>query len=170
LHACEVAEGLGIGTVIVPEHAGVLSALGMLMADRRRDYSAGVLGRSDLEREFAILERRAKKDLRAALVSRYADMRYAGQSYELTIPWKASFHDAHNKAYGYADTSRAIEVVAIRVTAIERVPRVKLTSKRTKTKEPVLGPALISNYGSTTYVPAGWRYVADLTGNLIIKR
>ena len=170
LHACEVAEGLGIRTVIVPEHAGVLSALGMLMADRRRDYSAGVLGRSDFEREFAILERRAKRDIRAAVVSRYADMRYAGQSYELTIPWKASFHDAHKKAYGYSDSSRAVEVVAIRVTAIERVPRVKIASRRRKTKEPVLGPALISDYGSTTYVPAGWRYIADRTGNLIVTR
>jgi N-methylhydantoinase A/oxoprolinase/acetone carboxylase beta subunit len=170
LHACEIAEGLGIRTVIVPEHAGVLSALGMLMADRRRDYTAGVLGRSGLEREFAALEKRARKDLRGATISRYADMRYAGQSYELTIPWQASFHDAHQKAYGYADESRAVEVVAIRVTAIERVPRVKLASKRGKTKKPVRGPALISDYGSTTYVPAGWRYFVDRAGNLIITR
>ena len=48
LHACEIAEDLGIRTVIVPEHAGVLSALGMLLADSVRDYSAGVLGRGDM--------------------------------------------------------------------------------------------------------------------------
>jgi N-methylhydantoinase A/oxoprolinase/acetone carboxylase beta subunit len=170
LHACEVAEGLGITTVIIPEHAGVLSALGMLMADRRRDYSAGVLGRSNFEHEFGILEKRARKDLRTAVVSRHADMRYAGQSYELTIPWKASFHDAHKKAYGYADTSRAVEVVAIRVTAVERVPRLKLASNRRKTNKAALGPALISDYGSTTYVPAGWRYIGDRAGNLILTR
>jgi N-methylhydantoinase A/oxoprolinase/acetone carboxylase beta subunit len=170
LHACEVAEGLGIATIIVPEHAGVLSALGMLLADRRRDYSAGVLGRSDLEREFAVLEKRARRDLRRAIVSRYADMRYAGQSYELTIPWTASFHDAHQKEYGYADPSRAVEVVAIRVTAIEPVPRMKPASSRRKTKEPVTGPALITDYGSTTYIPAGWCYTVDRAGNLIITR
>ncbi len=45
LHACEIARELGIETVIVPEYAGALSALGMLMADAVRDYAAGVLGR-----------------------------------------------------------------------------------------------------------------------------
>ena len=59
LHACEIAEELGIETVIVPQHAGVLSALGMLMADAVRDYSAGVLGVKDLDKEFAKLEKRA---------------------------------------------------------------------------------------------------------------
>src|SRR5207237_6709072 len=49
LHACEIADELGIGTVIVPRMAGALSALGMLLADRTRDYSVGALGASDYE-------------------------------------------------------------------------------------------------------------------------
>ena len=52
LHACEIARELGIRTVIVPQHAGALSALGMLMADAVRDYAAGVLGRADIEKRF----------------------------------------------------------------------------------------------------------------------
>jgi N-methylhydantoinase A/oxoprolinase/acetone carboxylase beta subunit len=171
LHACEIAESLGMKTVIVPEHAGVLSALGMLLADRKRDYSAAVLGRTDIENQFAKLEKQARKDLRGAAMSRSADMRYVGQSYELTVPWGTSFHDAHQKAYGYADSSRPVEIVAIRVRAVQAVARIRpAASARRKTKEPASGPALISDYGSTTYVPAGWSYVVDRTGNLIISR
>ena len=52
-----MASELGILTVLVPEYAGALSALGMLLADRVRDYAAGVLNCPDMEREFARLER-----------------------------------------------------------------------------------------------------------------
>ena len=52
LHACEIARELGIRTVLVPEYAGALSALGMLLANQVRDYAAGVLNRPDIEREF----------------------------------------------------------------------------------------------------------------------
>ena len=70
LHACEIAEELGIATVIVPRMAGALSALGMLLADRTRDYSVGALGASDYEARFRKLEkqaqkRRARRDARA---------------------------------------------------------------------------------------------------------
>ena len=63
LHACEIARELGIRTVLVPEYAGALSALGMLLADRVRDYAAGVLNRPGIEREFERLERAARKEL-----------------------------------------------------------------------------------------------------------
>lgn len=108
LHACEIAAELGIKTVLVPEHAGALSALGMLMADRVRDYAAGVLGRGDAEAQFLALERAARRDMRTARLERLTDSRYAGQSYELTIPHGSSFHVAHRMAYGYADETRAV--------------------------------------------------------------
>ena len=90
LHACEIARELGIRTVLVPEYAGALSALGMLLASHVRDYAAGVLTRSDFEREFLRLERAARKDLPGAELIRSADIRYTGQSYELTVPWNAA--------------------------------------------------------------------------------
>src|SRR5207245_7567236 len=74
LHACEIAENLGIRTVIVPEYAGALSALGMLMADAVRDYAAGALGRTDLEKQFATLERRARREWPAAEIERNSDL------------------------------------------------------------------------------------------------
>ena len=112
LHACEMAAELGIRTVLVPEHAGALSALGMLIADRVRDYAAGVLNRPDIGREFERLERAARKELHGAELVRSADIRYAGQSYELTVPWQPAnpaqpFHREHQRVYGYANPDRA---------------------------------------------------------------
>jgi len=136
LHACEIAQELGIQTVLVPEHAGALSALGMLLADRVRDYAAGVLNRSDFEREFMRLERTARKDLRGAELIRSADIRYAGQSYELTVPWRpddpaALFHEDHQRVYGYSNPGRAIQIVTLRVRARMVVKKPALISKRT---------------------------------------
>ena len=135
LHACEMASELGIRTVLVPEYAGALSALGMLIADHVRDYAAGVLNRPDIGREFERLERTARKELRGAELLRSADIRYAGQSYELTVPWRganpaALFHREHQRVYGYANPDRAIEIVTVRVRARLRVAKPKPSRRR----------------------------------------
>ena len=135
LHACEIASELGIRTVLVPEYAGALSALGMLLADQVRDYAAGVLNHPAVEREFHRLERTARKELPKADLIRSADIRYAGQSYELTVPWNARnpaepFHREHQKVYGYANLERAIEIVTVRVRAKRAVEKPKLATRR----------------------------------------
>jgi N-methylhydantoinase A len=137
LHACEMASELGILTVLVPEHAGALSALGMLLADQVRDYAAGVLNHPAIEREFQRLERTARKELPKAELIRSADIRYAGQSYELTVPWQARnpaepFHREHQRVYGYANPGRAIEIVTIRVRAKRTVEKPKLETRRAR--------------------------------------
>ena len=198
LHACDIARELGIRTVVVPEYAGALSALGMLMADAVRDYAAGVLGRSDLEKQFAVLERRARRESPAAAIERSADLRYHGQSYELNVPWpgaERAFHREHARIYGYATPDREIEVVTIRVRARQRVAKPKLTRapfrkglaetrrvwveggwrdipalpRAQVASRRVAGPALILDYGSTTLVPPKWWYRNDRSGNLIIS-
>jgi N-methylhydantoinase A len=129
LHACEIARELGIRTVVVPEQAGALSALGMLLADATRDYSAGVLGRADAAVAFASLERRARREFPGAEIERSADLRYRGQSYELNVPWLdedsavARFHREHAKLYGYSNPGRDVEIVTIRVRARTRTAR-----------------------------------------------
>jgi N-methylhydantoinase A/oxoprolinase/acetone carboxylase beta subunit len=202
LHACEIAQELGIQTVLVPEHAGALSALGMLLADQVRDHAAGVLNRSDFEREFQRLERTARKELRGSQLFRSADIRYAGQSYELTVPWHAAdpaapFHQEHQRVYGYSNPGRSIEIVTLRVRAKVVVRKPKLLARRARSgpsKKPVLrrvhsagawhetpvyartslgaktlpGPALVLDYGSTTLIPAGWRFSLDKFGSLIV--
>jgi N-methylhydantoinase A/oxoprolinase/acetone carboxylase beta subunit len=198
LHACEMAEDLGIATVMVPEHAGALSALGRLMADAVRDYAAGELGSSDIEARFTLLERRARRESPGAAIERTADLRYRGQSYELNVPWQrasAHFHREHHKLYGYSHPGRKVEVVTIRVRvrAITPalLPPVSLSKKR---QEPELrrvwtggawrrvpvwwraqlnrasrpGPALVRDYGSTSLVPAGWSYRVDRSANLVL--
>ncbi len=139
LHACEIAQELGIATVLVPEYAGALSALGMLLADHVRDHAAGVLNRSDLEREFQRLERVARKGLRGAGLVRSADIRYEGQSYELTVPWNAAdpatpFHQEHQRVYGYSNPQRAIEIVTIRVRARLGTEKPLLLSQRPRSR------------------------------------
>jgi N-methylhydantoinase A/oxoprolinase/acetone carboxylase beta subunit len=139
LHACEIARELGIRTVLVPEYAGALSALGMLLASQVRDHAAGVLNRSDFEREFLRLERVARKESPGAELIRSADIRYNGQSYELTVPWNstdpaAPFHREHHRVYGYSNPERAIEIVTIRVRARLDVQKPTLVSQRMRSR------------------------------------
>ena len=146
MHACEIAARLGMGSVLVPRHAGVLSALGMLEADVARDYSSPVLrpaaelDRHDLPRRFAPLAAQAERDLeaegfgpRSRRLVRALDVRYVGQSYELTVPFsnrfRRDFDRLHERRYGYADPSRPIEIVNVRVAAagITRKPTLPFT-------------------------------------------
>jgi N-methylhydantoinase A/oxoprolinase/acetone carboxylase beta subunit len=155
LHACEIAEELGMKTVIVPQQAGALSALGMLLADAVRDYSAGVLGRKDLEGEFRKLERRALRETPGAILQRTADLRYAGQSYELNVPWPVGtrFHREHKKIYGYSRPDREVETVTIRVRATISTPRVRLRSETTTQTVPT-ACAWSSPTSSATVAPS----------------
>lgn len=138
LHACQVAEELGIRTVIAPQHAGVLSALGMLLADRVRDYAAGALGLTGFERRFRQLERQGRKESPGAEMERTADLRYAGQSYELTVPWNsgdpaAPFHSEHERVYGYSNPDKPVEIVTLRVRARVKADKPELgASPRTR--------------------------------------
>lgn len=157
LHACEISEDLGIRTVIVPAYAGVLSAVGMLMAPRMRDYSAGVIGRSDLQEQFALLEKRARADIPKGRMERYVDMRYTGQSYELTIPAGASFDEAHQRLYGYSDPGRSTETVTARVRAVQGVPSLRISK-------------LAQRPLHSVFVPTGWKRRVDATGNSILTR
>jgi N-methylhydantoinase A/oxoprolinase/acetone carboxylase beta subunit len=134
MHACEIADRLDVGTVIVPRHAGVLSALGMLVADVTRDYSASVLKASDqispaeLGRCFSPLVRLAGQELAAEgfrparrVIERLVDVRYVGQSYEITVPftpgYRREFDRRHGRQFGYMNPARPTEVVNVRVTA-----------------------------------------------------
>ncbi|MES1262360.1 MAG: hypothetical protein ABUS49_11545, partial [Acidobacteriota bacterium] len=183
-------------TVIVPRLAGALSALGMLLADRTRDYSAGALGASDHEARFRKLEKQARQEVRGARLKRFADVRYIGQSYELTIPRGGDFHKEHQQVYGYSDPERPTETVTLRVRAIVetekpslKVPRrapgtpgtrkvwiagrwrkVPVASRDDFPSKPLRGPLLIADYGSTTLVPPGWSMTSDTAGSVILRK
>ena len=135
LHVCALAEALGIPQVLVPRFPGALSALGILLSDVVKDYSRTLLLAADsavrvrLEREFRVLEAAAGSDLkregvapRAQRLERRLDLRYRGQAYELTLPYRrnfvAAFHRAHAHRYGYSDPTRAVDVVNVRLRAV----------------------------------------------------
>jgi N-methylhydantoinase A len=133
LHACELAAALEIPRVLVPCFPGALSALGILRADVTRDLSRTVRleiqsatgAVAGLRRAFLALDAQGRREMRAegysggsVKVHRTLDMRYAGQSYELNVPFAgdflAAFHQAHERRYGYSDLSRVCEVVNVR--------------------------------------------------------
>jgi N-methylhydantoinase A len=131
LHACQIAEELGIRRVVVPRFAEVLSALGMLFSDHIRDHAAGVLGQTDIEARFRDLEKQARREMPGAQLERSADLRYAGQSYELNVAWhardpSAPFHREHRRVYGYSNPGRPVEIVTIRVRARLGSPELRL--------------------------------------------
>jgi N-methylhydantoinase A len=126
--------------VLIPKNPGILSAYGMLLADLVKDYSQTVLltvpeaTPDALTARFAPLEERGRHEMlqegvdqAAITVSRFLDVRYRGQSYELTVPYSAdfieAFHRLHNQRYGYATHERPLEIVTLRVQVVGRVEK-----------------------------------------------
>jgi N-methylhydantoinase A len=139
LHACALAEALGIPHVIVPAFPGALSALGILVSDIVKDYSRTLLWRvSDkipdarVAQEFAALEKRAAKDFQKESwqgkvnYNRRVDLRYKGQGYELNLPFTKNllkdFQQEHQRRYGYAHAAREVELVTLRLRAAMKSP------------------------------------------------
>ena len=150
LHACDLAESLGIPRILLPPSPGVLSALGLLIADVVHESSQALLVDAEqlaaqpnaLQEMLAALEKRVRTVLAAEGIDDPAlesslDLRYQGQSYELTVPLAMSapgnaptepnlttasiresteaFHQAHAARYGYAMRSETVEIVTVRL-------------------------------------------------------
>jgi N-methylhydantoinase A len=143
LHACDLADALGIPTVIIPARPGALSAFGILVSDVVKDYSrtvlwrlAGTLPPRELQSEFRELEQAAQKQFRAERwrgplhYERSLDLRYRGQGYELNIPagtgLSARFHAEHQRRYGYQHAGREIELVTLRLRARMAAPQLNI--------------------------------------------
>ena len=142
MHCCELAQEIGIPRVLVPTHPGILSALGVAIANVVKDYSrtvmlrGGEIDRQRLAEEFHGMENRAREELRQEglpvdrmTAHRFLDVRYVGQSFELTIDYPAPssrrsdlqraianrFYQAHLQRFGYADRAEAVEIVNLRL-------------------------------------------------------
>lgn len=154
LHAATLAERLGIEQILIPPTAGVLSALGMLAADRRQDRVQSLLRLmaevepTDLRKIFERLRDEAERSLKASLVTEiehrpWAELRYYGQAYELALELPASiwqqsfaqgelatleerFHSEHERLYGYSLVGHPVELVSLRLEAIAKIPKPEL--------------------------------------------
>ncbi len=129
MHACALAEELDMQRVLVPRAGGVLSALGLAISDLRRDYVRPYLtdladaSPEEVESRFAEMEEAAAKDLEGPEFTRRADLRYRGQSFELTAEadvfedLEGRFHDSHERRYGYRMQGEGVELVNLRLVA-----------------------------------------------------
>ena len=223
LHSCELAAAMRIPRVLVPAIPGVLSAYGMLAADLRKDYVQTIMlapdaDTSGLKPLFEDLSGQGRREILAegvdearVDVEQYLDMRYLGQSYELTVPFTGSitdatleFHAAHHVRFGYSDPDEPVQIVNARVKAFGRAERPEIpltpfeqetiaTPDRTRdvvfagadgaeTRETgiyerenlvagarINGPAIITQYDTTTVLPPGWQALVDQAGNLVAE-
>jgi len=137
LHACALAQSLGIRRVLIPNAPGALSALGILDADLRREFSRTVMlapGSPQIASHFRALEDEARTAFSTEnakpILARSADLRYRGQGFELRVDWSANavarFHKRHAQSYGYADPARAVEIVTLRVQAVARTHKPRI--------------------------------------------
>ena len=152
LHAAALAKGLGIPRVVVPRFPGALSALGLILADARKDYSRTLLINAEgsqpkLRRALEELHRLGiaelqtegfrKSEIQAA---DFVDLRYRGQSYELTIPLVSNFveqfHKVHDRRYGYSNPDSPVELVNVRTTFFGRTPKPKFVKSPKQRRQP----------------------------------
>jgi N-methylhydantoinase A/oxoprolinase/acetone carboxylase beta subunit len=142
--------------VLVPATAGVLSAVGLVAADERRDSVRSY-----------VLSLRSAGELPS---EGEADLRYTGQSFELTIPLgpnlEQRFHEAHAARYGYADRARPLELVAVRTAEVRQAPHVAISGPALT----ATGPDVVELEGASAWVGEGWAGTTDAHGTLVLRR
>ena len=157
LHACALAEELGATRVLVPATAGVLSAVGLVASDERRDHVHSYLC--------------PLRDAGELPSVGEASLRYQGQSFELWVALGSEleerFHRAHEERYGYADRGRVVELVTVRTADVTPGPGLEL---RAAEHRRVSGPELVVLDGATCWVPNGWAGETDAYGTLVLER
>jgi N-methylhydantoinase A len=146
LHAAAIADELGMRRVVVPRSSGVLSALGLVVSERRRDLAESTLLSGERLTVEAVAEtvdrlsERGRSELRApeAEVRCAYDLRYAGQGFELTVAGppgaepkdlREDFDEAHDDRYGYSDPDAELELVTVRVAVAEPGPALAALSE-----------------------------------------
>ncbi len=152
VHACRLAAEMEIPATVIPASPGTFSATGLLVTDLKRDYSTTRIERADrldldaVEAVYAGLEAQGREALEREGIPagdsgclRQADIRYVGQSYELTLPLPdgkldeagiagvlGEFHGEHDRAYGFSAPEEPVEFVAHRLTATGRISKPRL--------------------------------------------
>ena len=174
LHAAQIADELGMRRVLVPVASGVLSAFGLVVAERRRDLVESVLLKgadATSGQVAAVVERLARQGREelgapdAELRATY-DLRYEGQAFELQVPGdpepdldelRQAFDRAHEERYGYVDRDAGLELVSVRVAVAMPGAEPRPAAWDGLPGGAAEGPAVVPLPGSTLVVPQGWR-------------
>jgi N-methylhydantoinase A/oxoprolinase/acetone carboxylase beta subunit len=161
LHACAVAEALGMAAVVVPPRAGVLSAVGLITSPRQRELVRSWPTPGDhagLEEALQKLadEARATVGRSEVGVTTAVDCRYAGQSHELTVATVDDFPDEHRRRNGYVRPGAAIEIVALRARAWSPPPLSYDDLGPAGDRNAAEGPTVLAEPDCTVWVPDGW--------------
>jgi N-methylhydantoinase A len=225
IHAVALAAELAIPEVIIPPAPGAFSALGLVASDVKRDYARTLyadLGSIDaaevnevvsrMEAEGAAMLAAAGVPPKAREMQRFADLRYPRQAYELTVPFDgaavtrasldrlmATFHQRHEQTYGHANRNEAIQMVNLRVTAIGRLPPIRIRQESRPGRQEVRqrqawfpqtgtvtaavhrreelaseakipGPCIIDALDCTAVIPPGWSGEVDANGYIHVRR
>ncbi|WP_231872335.1 MULTISPECIES: hydantoinase/oxoprolinase family protein [unclassified Oleiphilus] len=218
LHVCSLAEKLNMKSAIIPQNSGVLSAYGMLKAQKQRQFTKTHIIQLDdishhqLEQLFEGLESQGTKELKLEQVGRQTirserslDLRYQGQSFTLNIPFSADqtrniadlFHHSHQQHYGHQLTNTAVELVNVclsltietqqsndvictevqndATTQVIQLPSIEkevtiLQREAIKEGETIIGPAIILEKVSTTWLKEGWCAKIDQFQHLVLKK
>lgn len=181
VHAAAVADELGIRRVIFPVDASTFSAFGILHSDIRYSFAAARMMTIDQASAPAIadlatgLSTKARDRLHGDAIAEQhrslnfaADLRYKGQAFELTVPWRgafdaagiatvaADFHRMHEQRFSYANPADTVEFVTLRLDAVGRLPTISLSSP---TSEAPLNDARTRKvyFGTTWHDARVWR-------------
>lgn len=149
LHACDLAEEMSIKKIVVPDHPGLFSAFGLLTVDISREFSLPVLSTNlKADERLEELRKKAKREFDAENLPEvsfegYLDLRYKGQSFELTLPYqrgldvKRAFEEKHKSFYGYV-ADDPIELVNVRIRAVSKIQKISMReeAETKRTAEP----------------------------------
>ena len=219
LHACSLADELGITRVVVPEHPGLFSAYGLVVADASVTRSRSLVialndsGVRQATAAISVLRREAvtaltEQGVASPSATAEIDVRYVGQSFDLTLPFAGeatatvaeAFYTRHEARYGFAARNESIEIASVRATArgcgVADVPtplaldephedvartrdvwdRDRFVSARIVSRGSldrgarIVGPTIVEQYDTTTWIPTGWHGDIEPRGNLLLER
>jgi N-methylhydantoinase A len=181
LHACALANQLGMTRILVPPHAGVLSALGLALAAERRDVMRSVMRPTDQIDRTTLAAMCQELAARAAdAVDRrwWAHARYVGQGHELDVPLTPDddgvavagrFATLHSARAGFT-LDRPVEIVSLRHAAFGAAREARLAREGADAPPPLRGPAIVPLPDAAMRLEAGWSAAALSTGGFILER
>jgi len=179
LHACAIADALGMRAVIVPPRAGVFSAVGLLCSPERRElvrswprpasFDGLDAALRDLARDARALVAGPGDGGEASTVETFVDCRYAGQSHEITVGGPDDFASEHERRNGFVRSGTPIEVIALRARASEAAP-LAIDALPAVTRSPERGPTVVSEPDCTLWLPDGWVAAPHALGAWVLER